>query len=89
LEPTTRLQPATKIILGQLPPIDDATEEARCVSYNETIVATVEAHAKKAKPSRLDLHSAITTSELANKLHPNDEGYAKVAKVFFDAIQKP
>jgi hypothetical protein len=37
----------------------------------------------------VDLHAAITTSELADKLHPNDIGYAKIAKVFFDAMLKP
>jgi lysophospholipase L1-like esterase len=89
LDPTTGLQPNAKIILAQLPPINDAAEDLRCVSYNKTIVATVDAHAKKGQAvTTVDLHSAITTSELADKLHPNDVGYAKVAKVFFDAIQK-
>jgi lysophospholipase L1-like esterase len=89
LDPTTGLQPQAKVILAQLPPINDAAEDLRCVSYNKTIVATVAAHAQKGQAiTTVDLHSAITTGELADKLHPNDVGYAKVAKVFFDAIQK-
>jgi lysophospholipase L1-like esterase len=83
------LQPQAHVILAQLPPINDAAEDARCVTYNQAIVATVQAHAAKGEAvSTVDLHSAITTAELADKLHPNDVGYSKVAKVFFDAIQK-
>ncbi|HXK17777.1 MAG TPA: SGNH/GDSL hydrolase family protein [Polyangiaceae bacterium] len=88
LDPASGLQPNAKVILAQLPPINDAAEDLRCVSYNQTVVATVMAHAKKGQAiTTVDLHSAITTSELADKLHPNDVGYGKVAKVFFDAIQ--
>lgn len=82
------LQPKAHVILAQLPPIDDAAEDVRCVGYNKRIVATVEAHQAKGEAiSTVDLHSAITTDELADKLHPNDVGYGKVAKKFFDAIQ--
>ncbi|HVY30279.1 MAG TPA: SGNH/GDSL hydrolase family protein [Polyangiaceae bacterium] len=89
LEPTTGLQPKAKVILAQLPPINDATEDARCVKYNATIAATVMAHQEKGQAiTTVDLHAAITTAELADKLHPNDVGYTKIAKVFFDAIQK-
>lgn len=83
------LQPKAKVILAQLPPINDAAEDARCVTYNKAVVATVQAHAQKGEAvSTVDLHGAITTAELADKLHPSDAGYAKVAKVFFDALQK-
>lgn len=83
------LQPKAKLILAQLPPINDVAEDARCVTYNKAVVSTVQAHAQKGEAvSTVDLHSAITTAELADKLHPSDVGYAKIAKVFFDAIQK-
>jgi lysophospholipase L1-like esterase len=89
LDPATGLQPKAKLILAQLPPIDDAAEDARCVTYNKAVVATVAAHQAKGEAiTTVDLHSAITTAELADKLHPNDVGYGKVAKVFFDAVQK-
>jgi lysophospholipase L1-like esterase len=89
VDPVTGLQPQAKLILAQLPPINDAAEDARCLTYNQAIVATVDAHQKKGEAvTTVDLHSAITTAELADKLHPNDVGYGKIAKVFFDAIQK-
>ncbi len=82
------LQPQAKIILAQLTPINDDAEDARCVKYNQAVVATVKAHQMKGEAvSTVDLHSAITRAELADKLHPNDVGYGKVAKVWFDAIQ--
>jgi lysophospholipase L1-like esterase len=83
------LQPKAKVILAQLPPINDAAEDVRCVIYNKAVASTVAAHQAKGEAvSTVDLHSAITTAELADKLHPSDVGYGKVAKVFFDAIQK-
>jgi lysophospholipase L1-like esterase len=89
LDPTTGLQPRAKVILAQLPPIKDAAEDARCVKYNAAIAATVKSHQAKGQAiTTVDLHSAITTAELADKLHPSDVGYTKIAKVFFDAIQK-
>lgn len=89
LDPVKGLQPRAKVILAQLPPIKDAAEDARCLKYNQAIVATVAAHQAKGQAvSTVDLHSAITTAELADKLHPSDVGYTKIAKVFFDALQK-
>jgi lysophospholipase L1-like esterase len=83
------LQPKAKVILAQLPPINDAAEDVRCVNYNKAVASTVAAHQAKGQAvSTVDLHAAITTAELADKLHPSDVGYGKVAKVFFDAIQK-
>ncbi|HVJ21926.1 MAG TPA: GDSL-type esterase/lipase family protein [Polyangiaceae bacterium] len=89
LDPSVGLQPHAKVILAQLPPIDDAATDARCVVYNQAIVATVQAHQAKGEAiTTVDLHAAITTDDLADKLHPNDVGYAKFAQVFFDAIQQ-
>ena len=89
LDPVTGLQPKAKVILAQLPPINDAAEDARCVTYNKAVVATVAAHQAKSEAiTTVDLHSAITTAELADKLHPSDVGYGKIAKVLFDAVQK-
>jgi lysophospholipase L1-like esterase len=89
LEPTSGLQPDAHVVLAQLPPIDDAATDARCLTYNQAIVATVEAHQQKGESiTSVDLHAAITTDDLADKLHPNDAGYQKIAQVFFDAIQE-
>ena len=83
------LQPQAHVVLAQLPPINDAAEDLRCLKYNEAVVATVQAHAQKGEAvSTVDLHSAVAKTELADKLHPNDVGYSKVAKVFFDELQK-
>jgi hypothetical protein len=36
----------------------------------------------------VDLHSAVPLSELADRLHPNDTGYAEVAKAFSTAFRR-
>jgi len=89
LDPATGLQPHAKVILAQLPTILDATQDARCVTYNQAVVSVVNAHQKKGEPiSTVDLHSVITAADHADNLHPNDVGYQNIAKVWFDAIQK-
>ena len=82
------LQPKARLILAQLPPINDATEDARCVTYNAAVRAVVAAHRAKGEAiSTVDLHSAITLQDKADNLHPNDVGYGKIAQVWYDAIR--
>ena len=38
--------------------------------------------------SLVDMHAALTVSDLFDKLHPNNAGYTKMAQVWFDAITK-
>lgn len=82
------LQPRAHIILAQLPPIAEPSEDARCVTYNQKIVSLVASRQGKGEAiSTVDLHSAVPLNELADKLHPNDAGYAKIAQAFYDGIQ--
>ncbi|KAK9342568.1 hypothetical protein V1522DRAFT_294302 [Lipomyces starkeyi] len=34
------------------------------------------------------MNNALTTSDLADNLHPNDGGYIKMAETYFSAIEK-
>jgi hypothetical protein len=36
--------------------------------------------------SLVDMHSAISLSDMVDKLHPNDSGSSKMAQVWFHAI---
>lgn len=88
LDPKTGLQPKSHVILAQLPPINDAAEDARCLKYNADVRAVVMAHQAKGEAiSTVDLHSAITSQDKADNLHPNDAGYQKIAQVWYDAIR--
>ena len=88
LDARTGLAPRARVIIAQLPPINDAKLDAACVKYNQAIVSVVQAHRKKGEAiTTVDMHAVVAKSELADTLHPNDVGYAKMAKVWFDAIQ--
>ena len=85
---TYGLQPDAQIIIAQLVPIMDATEDAHAKSYNTSVANVVAAHKKRGEHIILvDMHTALTAPDFADKLHPNDAGYAKMAKVWFDAIK--
>jgi lysophospholipase L1-like esterase len=86
----TTLAPQARIILAQLVPIDDSGEDARVLGYNEIVAATVAQHRAAGQDVRVvDMHAALTVSDLSDKLHPNDAGYAKMAEVWFAAIVAP
>ena len=88
IDPSKGLQPKAKIIIAELPPINDPAQDARCVLYNQAIVKVAKAHQMKGEAvSTIDAHSAVKLSELADVLHPNDVGYGKIAKLWFDALQ--
>jgi lysophospholipase L1-like esterase len=82
------LRPQAKMIIAQIVPIQDAVEDARVTTYNQSVAKVVAAHAKLGEHiSLLDMHAALQASDFHDKLHPNDAGYVKMAKVWFPAIQ--
>ncbi len=88
LDPAIGLQPNAKVILAQIPPFKDPAADQRCVAYNEALRSVAQAHQDQSQAIiTVDLHSALATADLADNTRPNDAGYAKIAKVFFDAIR--
>ncbi len=88
LDKDTGLRPHAKVILARLPPINDDSEDARCVKYNDGIAETALEHAARGEDvTVVDMHPVVDRkTQLSDKLHPNDAGYANIAKVWFDAI---
>jgi len=89
LDKTYGLVPSAKLVLAQLVPIQDATEDARCATYNQSVAKVAAAHQKRGENVKLvDMHAALTApGDFNDKLHPNDSGYVKMAKVWFDALK--
>jgi lysophospholipase L1-like esterase len=77
--------PLVQLFVAQITPETDPTLAARVNAYNAAIPGIV---AQKGPLTHLvDMHSAITTADLADGVHPNGTGYDKMAARWFSALQ--
>lgn len=87
---TTGLKPNAQLIVAQIVPIVNVTQDAWVQDYNLGIASVVAKHRDVLgeKVSMVDMHSALTASgvDFADSLHPNATGYNKMAAVWLDGI---
>ncbi len=77
--------PTVELFVAQITPESDPTLAARVNAYNATIPGIV---TQKGPLTHLvDMHSAITTADLADGVHPNSVGYDKMGARWFSALQ--
>jgi lysophospholipase L1-like esterase len=77
--------PAVELFVAQITPESDPTLESRVVAFNAALPDIV---AQKGPMTHLvDMHSAITTADLADGVHPNATGYDKMGDVWYAALQ--
>ena len=95
---STGLKPNAKLIVANLPPIDDAhnnfrtsptdfSANARIMAFNAAIPGVVAAH--RARGERVyfaDINSALALSDIFDGLHPTAEGYNKLGDAWYAAI---
>jgi lysophospholipase L1-like esterase len=77
--------PVVELFVAQITPETDATLESRVRTYNAAIPGIVAQ--KGARTHVVDMHSAITTADLADGVHPNAGGYDKMGARWFSALQ--
>jgi lysophospholipase L1-like esterase len=87
-DPNTGLKPGARLIVAQITPINNSAEDAKVRTYNAQIATIVAKHkASGQNVALVDMHAAISVAtDMHDKLHPNDVGYAKMAQVWSDAI---
>ena len=79
------LAPNVELFVAQITPESDPTLESRVRSYNAAVPGVV---AQKGSRTHLvDMHSAITTADLMDGVHPTAAGYDKMAARWFSALQ--
>ncbi|KZV72072.1 carbohydrate esterase family 3 protein [Peniophora sp. CONT] len=79
--------PKATILVSDIPLIVDATLEPLVKTYNAGVLSLVNnriAAGQKLVHVSLD---ALTTSQMADELHPNDEGYQVLAKAWYAGVQ--
>ncbi|MFE9552392.1 ricin-type beta-trefoil lectin domain protein [Streptomyces sp. NPDC006703] len=79
--------PDATVLVGTLIVSTNSTEEATRPAFNAKLPGIVQAEQAAGKHVRLVDMSALTTADLSDPLHPNDNGYAKMAGAFNAGVQ--
>jgi lysophospholipase L1-like esterase len=81
--------PPPSVLVASLPPLADRADSAAARTFNRAIAGIVEARARNGYDVRfVDLHAGLSTRDLADGVHPNAAGYAKLASGWNTAIRK-
>ncbi len=86
--PTNGLEPAARLYVGSLIPMNTSTgTEPRVQAFNTALPGIVAAHQSNgAHVVLVNLHDALTFADLGDALHPNASGYQKMADAWFTAL---
>ncbi|ROO87313.1 lysophospholipase L1-like esterase [Actinocorallia herbida] len=84
------LRPGTTVLVSTLPPSTKTDVGPRVTAYNNAIRPLIRAMEQDGKRVRLAELPSITTADLADQLHPDNDGHAKIAngfaKAFYQAL---
>jgi lysophospholipase L1-like esterase len=84
----TTTAPTAEVFVATIIPIGTASQDAAARTFNAAIPGIVQSKASAGKHVHLiDMHSALTTADLADGIHPNAGGYDKMAATWFTALQ--
>jgi lysophospholipase L1-like esterase len=81
--------PNAVLLVAQLTPILDDDSQARVETFNAAIPGLVAERAGMGKKVLVvDMEKYVSTGELMDGLHPNDDGYEGMARAWYDGIRK-
>ncbi|MGI5198269.1 FG-GAP-like repeat-containing protein [Streptomyces sp. CA-288835] len=78
--------PEAVVVVATVVPSTKPSVQPRIVEYNRSIPGLVKSRQVAGKHVLLADMRSVTTADLADQLHPNDEGYRKMSTVFRDSI---
>ncbi|MEU3342122.1 ricin-type beta-trefoil lectin domain protein [Streptomyces sp. NPDC002144] len=87
IDQITRDLPDVTVLLGTVIVSTSGTEEAVRPAFNAKLPGIVQAEQAAGKHVRLVDMSALTSADLSDALHPNDNGFRKMADAFNTAVQ--
>jgi lysophospholipase L1-like esterase len=84
---TTTLPTAT-VIVAQIIPLRDPVLNAKVVKYNSAIPVVVQHMAAQDKHvTYVDMYHVVPSSDLPDRIHPNNSGYTLMAGVWYQALK--
>jgi lysophospholipase L1-like esterase len=89
LDQIVRDAPNATLIVSTLVPSPDATVNSRVLAYNSRIPGIVQAKQAAGKKVRMvDFYANLTTADIGpDGIHPTNDGYSKLANVWFSGLQ--
>lgn len=80
--------PSAEVFVAQLTPLSNAGQDAAVRTFNAAIPGIVQAKVNAGKHVHLvDMHSAVSTAELTDGIHPTATGYDKMAATWYSALR--
>jgi lysophospholipase L1-like esterase len=84
----TNTAPTAEVFVAQIIPLANAGQDAAARTFNATIPGIVQSKVNAGRHVHLvDMHSALTTADLIDGVHPTAGGYDKMAAVWFTALR--
>ncbi|NUR59933.1 MAG: GDSL family lipase [Catenulispora sp.] len=84
----TATVPTAEVFVAQIIPIGNSGQDAEVKTYNAAIPGIVSSKVSAGKHVHVvNLHDALTWSDLVDQVHPNAGGYDKMAATWYSALQ--
>ncbi|WP_433536184.1 ricin-type beta-trefoil lectin domain protein [Micromonospora sp. CA-249363] len=84
----TTTVPTAEVFVAQLIPLSNSNQENAVRTFNAAIPGIVQSKVSAGKRVHLvDMHSALTTADLIDGIHPTSGGYDKMAARWYSALQ--
>jgi lysophospholipase L1-like esterase len=84
----TNTAPMAEVFVAQIIPLANAGQDAAARTFNAAIPGIVQSKVNAGKHVHLvDMHSALTTADLIDGVHPTATGYDKMAATWFTALR--
>src|SRR5690242_163633 len=84
----TNTVPTAEVFVAQIIPLANAGQDAAARTFNAAIPGIVQSKVNAGKHVHLvDMHSALTTADLIDGIHPTAGGYDKMATAWFGALR--
>ncbi len=72
--------PTVQLFLASIPPMSEPTLNQRVIQYNHKSEELVKEKQQEGKPiDFVDLYSTLSLADLPDGVHPNNEGFSKIA----------
>jgi lysophospholipase L1-like esterase len=84
----TTTAPSAEVFVATIIPLANAGQESAVRTFNAAIPGIVQSKVNSGKHVHLvDMHSAVSTGDLTDGVHPNAAGYDKMAAVWYNALR--
>ena len=88
IDHVTNTAPNADVFVAQIIPLSNAGQDSAARTFNAAIPGIVQSKVNAGKHVHLvDMHSALTTADLTDGIHPTAGGYDKMAASWFSALR--